>query len=785
MVATYVDLGPVEYEDPVDFIPDDDRDDIIEDEETDDLNPESAQFYDQLIKRIVVFCEELAGIEFRPYQTDLAYRIVESLVKIDTQDITALWARQSGKSETLSVVIAGCMVILPKLAFSFECLERFKRGLWVGMFAPVKDQSGIIHSRVVQKLTSDHALSMLHDPELDEKVDGKGGVVRLRNGSFARRQTANPRAQIEGDTYHLVVIDEAQNADDTVVRKSIHPMLAANAGSMVKIGTPSFHKGDFYRSIQMNKRRATGRRSKQNHFEYNWETVAKYNPLYGKFLKEEKIRLGEDSDEFQMCLAPDTRILTADLRHIPASEVIEGMELIGFDEHSPGKGLHRKLKPSVVESVLTVTRPSYRIHLDDGSSVVASTEHPWLVKTAGGRTVWKTTEDLTTNDKLFKITDVWDQLDLTYGRGYLAAAFDGEGCLSGAEPGNLSMLQFSQRENAMLTAVRGYLAEYGFKWWETIGGTNNDVVALHIAGGRAAIMKFLGQIRPQRLLGKVDTDRWGSIGRHDHADQDFRHPTVVSLEDIGEQELISFQTSTRTYIAEGLATHNSYNLKWMLDRGMLITEDELDMLGDPTMHLAKSWHKSRCVVGIDPARVRDSTVVTVCWVDWEHPDAAGYREHRILNWLEIQNTEWESQYYEIVDFLDNYSIAYVGVDAQGMGGPVAERLRRMMEHRCEVIGVSSDSATQSERWKHLISLLQRQMVTYPAHSKAKRTRAWRRFYQQMEDAEKLMKGQFMMIQAPEDERDSHDDFVDSLAIAVSMSLQDTVPMVETFDAPWR
>lgn len=529
VVATYEDLGNPDDIEENQYIEDDDRDDI-EEEEPDDygLDADTADFVDELIKRIIIFCEEFSGLELRPYQRQLAYRIVESLVMVDGEEITALWSRQSGKSETLSVIVSGCMVILPKLAMSFEMLERFKRGLWVGIFAPVDSQSDFLHGRIVDKLTSEHAMEFLSDPELDERVDGKSKVIRLRSGSLCRRSTANPRAKIEGASYHLVVIDEAQEADDTMVRKSIHPMLAAYAGTMVKIGTPSFHKGDFYKAIQLNKRRGTQRRSRINHFEYDYRTVGKYNPYYAKFIQQEKLRLGEDSDEFQM----------------------------------------------------------------------------------------------------------------------------------------------------------------------------------------------------------------------------------------------------------------SYNLKWMLDRGMLVAEDDLDFLADPSMPLVKSWHRTPVVVGIDPARVKDSTVVTVCWVDWDYPDPAGFREHRVLNWLEIQNTEWEDQYFQIVDFLDNYNIAYVGVDAQGMGSAVAERLQRLLEHRCEVIPVSSDIKTQSERWKHLIALLQRRMIVYPGHSKARRTRIWKRFRQQMEDAEKVIKGNYMLIQAPPDERDSHDDFVDSLAIACAMSINDTTPYVETFEAPW-
>lgn len=527
----YEDLGPID--DPAEhFTPGDiEEEDLSDLGDLDDditLDPDTANFVDELVKRVIMFCEEFSQIDLRPYQRTVAYRIIESLVMCDGEEITALQARQSGKSETLSVVAAGCMVILPKLAMSYPMLERFKRGMWIGVFAPTDNQSDFLHGRIVDKLTSEHAQEFLADPELDERVDGKAKLVRLRSGSLCRRSTANPRAKVEGASYHLVIIDEAQEADDTMVRKSIHPMLAAYAGTMVKIGTPAFHKGDFFKAIQLNKRRGTLRRKRMNHFEYDYKTVSKYNPYYAKFIVQEKIRLGEDSDEFQM----------------------------------------------------------------------------------------------------------------------------------------------------------------------------------------------------------------------------------------------------------------SYNLKWQLDRGMLVADEDLDYLSDPSMPLVKSWHKTPCVVGIDVARVKDATVVTVAWVDWDFPDAAGFREHRVLNWLEINNTEWEDQYFEIVDFLENYNVAFVGVDAQGMGSAVAERLKRLLEHRCEVIPVSSDIKTQSDRWNHLMQLLQRRMIVYPGHSKARRTRVWKRFRQQMEDAEKVTKGQYLLVQAPTDERDAHDDYVDSLAIACSMSIFDTTPYVEAFDAPW-
>lgn len=496
------------------------------------LDPESQELVSQIVVRTLVFCEELAGITLHPYQQAFGSRIIESLILADGEEITATWSRQSGKSETVSTVIAGVMVLFPVLAKlpKFEpLLGRFKRGVWVGLFAPTDNQSEFVYGRVAAHLTSERAVEFLMDTEISTEVSSGAKVIRLSTGSLARKQTANPQAKIEGSSYHIIVVDEAQEADEFVVRKSIHPMLASTAGPIIKIGTPTTEKGDYYKAIQNNKRRSTRRGGKQYHYEYDWKVVAKYNPLYAKFIKKEMTRIGEDSDEFQL----------------------------------------------------------------------------------------------------------------------------------------------------------------------------------------------------------------------------------------------------------------SYALKWLLEKGMFVTEEKLDYLADKSMPLIYSWRATPCVAGIDVARTKDSTVVTVCWVDWEHPDPTGLYEHRILNWLEITDTDWETQYFAIADFLAPYNLLRVGVDGQGMGSAVAERLELILGGRCEVVKVDSDLKNQDDRWRHLTQIVQRNLLVYPGHSKARRTRVWKRFRQQMEDAEKIIKGKYMLVQAPDDSRYAHDDFPDSCSIATWMSAIETESdEVESMEAPW-
>ena len=500
-------------------------------EEEDELDELSKEFVQKVIDRCIQFMDMLVGHPLHPYQLPLARRIIESVLINDGEEVTALAARQSGKSETIANTVATLMVLLPRLAKMYpDLLGKFKDGIWIGMFAPVEGQVETLFGRTVNRLTSERALEILGDPEIDDSLGKVAGVTRqikLKNsGSSLIMMTANPRAKIESKSFHLIVIDECQEADDFVVSKSISPMLAYYSGTMVKTGTPTTHKNNFYRSIQLNKRRQTSAKSKQNHFQWDYRDVSKYNANYGKFIKKEMLRIGEDSDEFQM----------------------------------------------------------------------------------------------------------------------------------------------------------------------------------------------------------------------------------------------------------------SYCCKWLLDRGMFVTSNVLDELGDTSQEVVKAWHRTPVVVGIDPARKIDSTVVTVVWVDWDRPDEFGYFDHRILNWLEIQGDDWEDQYFQIVQFLSNYDVLAVGVDANGVGDAVAQRLKLLLP-RAEVHSLGSSQSEQSKRWKHLKALIDRRMVGWPAHAKTRRLRTWKRFYQQMSDLETKFQGPNFLAHAP-DEAHAHDDFADSLAIACCLTMDLTMPTVEQSTSPF-
>jgi ATP-dependent DNA helicase DinG len=266
----------------------------------------------------------------------------------------------------------------------------------------------------------------------------------------------------------------------------------------------------------------------------------------------------------QLCVAPETKILTADLRYIPAKDITEGMHLLAFEEERVGNRRH--FCDSVVESVQDIERPCYEIELEDGTTVTCSDEHRWLV---GHRMEikWMTTEQLCSTagkrlgSKIIRIADVWE-IDTSYEAGYLAAAFDGEGHLSQKKVTNLAgghsnHLAFAQSPNAMLDRVRGYLTALGFDYRAQLHTRSDeghkDMFALYF-GNRKDMLRFLGQVRPARLLEKFNPDLVGTIPAvsGDSANGN----RVIRKTFVGTKTVRAIRTSSRTYIAEGLASHN-------------------------------------------------------------------------------------------------------------------------------------------------------------------------------------------------------------------------------------
>jgi hypothetical protein len=308
----------------------------------------------------------------------------------------------------------------------------------------------------------------------------------------------------------------------------------------------------------------------------------------------------------QFCLNEKVKVLTADLRWIPIGDVIVGQSLLGFDEESQ-PGLWRRWRPSEVLATRVIERPCYDLTFDDGTEIRASAEHRWLVGHGGHHvnSSWVTTQSLRVEkpwtleedarlveclrtrplaavarefdrspsavasrmrrirqgtaresvdmrSKILRLTEVWEE-DCSRGGGYLAAAFDGEGWLTQTEDeergrgfGVAVRLGFAQRSNAMLAEVERFLKERGFDYLLRYGSDNCYRILFR---SRAEIMRMLGSVRPQRLLADFRPELLGTMQRIGTA-------TLIRKEFVGNHPVVALTTSTGTFVAEGLASHN-------------------------------------------------------------------------------------------------------------------------------------------------------------------------------------------------------------------------------------
>lgn len=214
----------------------------------------------------------------------------------------------------------------------------------------------------------------------------------------------------------------------------------------------------------------------------------------------------------------------------------------------------------------------------------------------------------------------------------------------------------------------------------------------------------------------------------------------------------------------------SYCNMWLLDKGMFTSSSKFERLGDVSMQkLVYNYTLTPVVVGIDCARKQDRTVVTVVYVDWDHPDQFGLYHHRVLAWLDLEGLDWEAQYHRIVEFLSGYKVWKIGIDCGGLGDVVAQRLRILLPH-IEIVDLAPDQGAQSQRWKHLRNLLDREQIAWPAGSKVRQRKVFKRFEREMLDLELLFKGPYVLAEAPR-ETDAHDDYPDSLAMACVLTLE--------------
>lgn len=308
------------------------------------------------------------------------------------------------------------------------------------------------------------------------------------------------------------------------------------------------------------------------------------------------------------CLDADTPILTRDLRWVRGGDLSVGTPLLAFDEEAADKR-GRRYKNAVVMSAGTKRARTIKITLEDGTTFYATPEHKFLAhgQKGQGACKWITAQEMLAWSKssrknkgtwrVDRFLTPWKE-DLSYEAGYLAAAFDGEGCLARSKPRGVDgelfcyQLSYNQTDNAMLREARRCLQVLGFDWYESVSKheTNKTKYALYITGGFDEIARFLGTVRPKRLLEKWAEFDVGAKFLHRK-----KSVHIVSAEDGGEREIAMLSSSSETYFSDGFASHNTnyeWNLYCQLERHFLRDKRIQFMIpGETDAHFTVAGHR--------------------------------------------------------------------------------------------------------------------------------------------------------------------------------------------------
>lgn len=270
-----------------------------------------------------------------------------------------------------------------------------------------------------------------------------------------------------------------------------------------------------------------------------------------------------------VCVVPETRILKADMTWVAAGDLMPGDKLVGFDEdlavktklNSHGRpykvrtGQGAKLRESLVQNVRLLKKDCFRVVTDRGT-VTSSDEHMWVAKKRSSRysnlREWIRTDELESGDEITFLCAPWD-VDTSYSGGYLAGIFDGEGWV------HRGSVCFGQNKGPTLDMVKTLLMHCGFDYVERSQNKKRPKMRqLELRGSRAA-MRFLGSIRPKRLLATYMTDRWQGTSTWGNGMSVARVLKVERVHDAAgghSRDVVAIKTSTKTFIAEGMLSHN-------------------------------------------------------------------------------------------------------------------------------------------------------------------------------------------------------------------------------------
>ncbi len=323
------------------------------------------------------------------------------------------------------------------------------------------------------------------------------------------------------------------------------------------------------------------------------------------------------------CVAPETRILGADMQWMRADALIEGTEILAFDEEIPGgMGQRRKWRKASIVRTGRRNLNRRRIVTKD-ATVTVSDEHLFLCTVRspsgaprghgiqarsespgepGNGQRWVRADRLQPGDQIVFLCAPWET-GKTHLHGYLKGIADGEGWLDKGQ------VCIGQNPGIVLDEIVQALMALGFDADRGAQSAKTRTVRLSITG-MGQCLRFLGEVRPARLLQKVESlyDGRALCGGTKKTGKS-KQPTataVLAIDDIGVGPVVTIETSTRTLVTEGCCSHNSQS-NYSSSRLALIDDRDLWrtlqrwFIRDFRMPIHKQWLQQAILSGAIPS----------------------------------------------------------------------------------------------------------------------------------------------------------------------------------------
>ncbi|MGD0752155.1 MAG: hypothetical protein ABSA23_12195 [Anaerolineales bacterium] len=226
-----------------------------------------------LMRRPALFSFQTGSIKLRPYQEQAIQAVIDSVVYERGMEFTWIFPRQSGKDESLAVLV------------QYLLTRSMIEGAEMVFFNPTfKPQTETSMRRLEARLQS----NVLTKGKWKRK---SGYIYQMRN-AFCTYLSGDPTANTVGATANLLlIVNEAQDISTFKYDKDIEPTVASANATRLFSGTrwttDTLLEREYQRSLEEEKRDGM-----QRVFFFTAEDVRKYVPAYGAFVDGVVRRLG-------------------------------------------------------------------------------------------------------------------------------------------------------------------------------------------------------------------------------------------------------------------------------------------------------------------------------------------------------------------------------------------------------------------------------------------------------------------------------------------------------------